>query len=99
MDGTVAAVFGFVYFGMILGRIPGLALDRTGIALLGAIFLLATGKIQPEDAWRSIDVPTIALLLGLMVLSAQFRLGGISPIFPSMSGLGLVWALPSSARR
>lgn len=76
MDGIVAAVFVFVYFGMILGRIPGLALDRTGIALLGAIFLLATGEIAPEDAWRAIDVPTIALLLGLMVLSAQFRLGG-----------------------
>lgn len=76
MDGTVVAVFVFVYLGMILGRIPGLALDRTGIALLGAIFLLAFGKIQPEEAWRSIDVPTIALLLGLMVLSAQFRLGG-----------------------
>lgn len=53
-----------------------MALDRTGIALLGAIFLLAFGKIQPEEARRSIDVPTIALLLGLMVLSAQFRLGG-----------------------
>jgi hypothetical protein len=38
--------------------------------------LLATSEIQPEDAWRSIDVPTIALLLGFMVLSAQFRLGG-----------------------
>jgi len=59
-----------------LGKVPGLALDRTGIALLGAIFMLVTGKIKPEDAWRSIDVPTIALLLGLMVLSAQFRLGG-----------------------
>ncbi len=76
MDAGVTAVFFFVYFGMLLGKIPGLALDRTGIALLGAIFLLALGKIQPEDAWRSIDVPTIALLLGLMVLSAQFRLGG-----------------------
>jgi Na+/H+ antiporter NhaD/arsenite permease-like protein len=76
MDATVVAVFVFVYFGMILGKIPGLALDRTGISLLGAIFLLAVGKIQPEDAWMSIDVPTIALLLGLMVLSAQFRLGG-----------------------
>ena len=76
MDTTVVVVFGFVYLGMILGKIPGLALDRTGIALLGAISLIATGEIQPEDAWRSIDVPTIALLLGLMVLSAQFRLGG-----------------------
>ena len=76
MDGTIAFVFVFVYVGMILGKIPGLALDRTGIALLGAIFLLATGEIAAEDAWRAIDVPTIALLLGLMVLSAQFRLGG-----------------------
>jgi Na+/H+ antiporter NhaD/arsenite permease-like protein len=76
MDPAVVAVFVFVYLGMILGKIPGLAMDRTGIALLGAIFLLADGKIQLEDAWRSIDVQTIALLLGLMVLSAQFRLGG-----------------------
>jgi Na+/H+ antiporter NhaD/arsenite permease-like protein len=77
MDATVAAVFAFVYTGMILGKIPGLALDRTGIALLGAIFLIASGKLRPEEAWSAIDVPTIALLLGLMVLSAQFRLGGL----------------------
>jgi Na+/H+ antiporter NhaD/arsenite permease-like protein len=76
MDTTVLAVFAFVYVGMILGEIPGLALDRTGIALLGAIFLLAIEKVQPEAAWNSIDVPTIALLLGLMVISAQLRLGG-----------------------
>ncbi|MBN2319992.1 MAG: anion transporter [Acidobacteria bacterium] len=76
MDTIVIVVFVFVYAGMMLGRIPSLALDRTGIALLGAIILLAAGKIQPVDAWRAIDVSTIALLLGLMVLSAQFRLGG-----------------------
>jgi Na+/H+ antiporter NhaD/arsenite permease-like protein len=76
MDATVLAVFVFVYVGMILGKIPGLALDRTGIALLGAIVLVSSESIQPEVAWRSIDVPTISLLLGLMVISAQFRLGG-----------------------
>ncbi len=76
MDTIVILVFIFVYAGMMLGRIPCLALDRTGIALLGAIILLAAGKIQPGDAWMSIDASTIALLLGLMVLSAQFRLGG-----------------------
>jgi Na+/H+ antiporter NhaD/arsenite permease-like protein len=27
-------------------------------------------------AWAAVDVPTIALLLGLMVISAQFRLAG-----------------------
>ncbi len=73
---TVLVVFVLVYLGMILGKFPGLALDRTGIALLGAIALLAMGEIDPEDALFAIDVPTMALLLGLMVVSAQFRLGG-----------------------
>ena len=76
MDHTVLLVFLFVYLGMLLGRIPGLALDRTGVALLGALGLLATGKITLPEAWLAVDVPTIALLFGLMVVSAQFRLGG-----------------------
>jgi Na+/H+ antiporter NhaD/arsenite permease-like protein len=61
---------------MLLGEIPGLALDRTGVALLGAIALVATGRVAPAAAWEAVDVATIALLLGLMVVSAQFRLGG-----------------------
>jgi Na+/H+ antiporter NhaD/arsenite permease-like protein len=75
-DTTVLAIFAFVYLGMILGEIPGLALDRTGVALLGAIALLATERVSPESAWNAVDVPTIGLLFGLMVVSAQFRLGG-----------------------
>lgn len=73
---TVVTIFVLVYLGMMLGRIPGLALDRTGVALLGAVALVACRQVTPEDAWRAIDVPTISLLLGLMVVSAQFRLGG-----------------------
>src|SRR5688572_2240296 len=61
---------------MILGEIPGLALDRSGIALLGAIAILASGRLTIEDAWLAVDVHTLALLFGLMVISAQFRLGG-----------------------
>jgi Na+/H+ antiporter NhaD/arsenite permease-like protein len=76
MDPVVVLVFAFVYVGMILGEIPGLALERTGVALLGAIVLLAAGRVSPEDAWAAVDVPTIGLLFGLMVVSAQFRLGG-----------------------
>jgi Na+/H+ antiporter NhaD/arsenite permease-like protein len=76
VDYAVLVIFVLVYLGMLLGRIPGLALDRTGVALLGAIALLAIGRIGLEEAWLAIDVPTIALLLGLMVVSAQFRLGG-----------------------
>jgi Na+/H+ antiporter NhaD/arsenite permease-like protein len=76
LDPFVAAVFALVYAGMILGEIPGLAVDRSGIALLGAIALLAGGRLTVEQAWLAVDVHTIALLFGLMVMSAQFRLGG-----------------------
>jgi Na+/H+ antiporter NhaD/arsenite permease-like protein len=61
---------------MLLGEIPGLALDRTGVALLGALVLVASERVTPDAAWRAVDVPTLALLFGLMVVSAQFRLGG-----------------------
>lgn len=72
----ILVVFAFVYLGMILGEIPGLALDRTGVALLGAIALVASGEVTVPEAWQAIDTGTMALLLGLMVVSAQFRLGG-----------------------
>jgi Na+/H+ antiporter NhaD/arsenite permease-like protein len=76
VDPIVLGVFAFVYFGMFLGRIPGLALDRTGVALLGAIVLLATKRLTEQEAEAAVDLPTLALLLGLMVVSAQLRLGG-----------------------
>jgi len=76
LDPVVVTVFVLVYIGMFLGEIPGLALDRTGIALLGAIALVAFGRMTVSTAWNAIDVPTVTLLLGLMVISAQFRLGG-----------------------
>lgn len=76
MDITTLVIFVLVYLGMFLGEIPGLALDRTGVALLGAIALVATERVSINDAWRSVDVTTLALLFGLMVVSAQFRLGG-----------------------
>jgi Na+/H+ antiporter NhaD/arsenite permease-like protein len=76
VDPLVLAIFMLVYAGMILGEIPGLALDRSGIALLGAIAILASGRLTLDEARLAIDAHTIALLFGLMVISAQFRLGG-----------------------
>lgn len=61
---------------MFLGRLPRLQLDRTGIALLGALVLVVAGGVDLDRAAASIDLPTLALLFGLMVLSAQLRLGG-----------------------
>lgn len=76
MRAIVLAVFGLVYAAMALGRLPGVALDRAGAAVLGAIALVAAGLLTVSEAWRAADVPTLALLFGLMVVSAQLRLGG-----------------------
>ncbi|MEK0084573.1 SLC13 family permease [Benzoatithermus flavus] len=72
----VLTVFVAVYLGMALGRWPGLMIDRTGIALLGAIVLVLAGAISPEEARNAIDVPTLVVLFGLMVLSSQFAACG-----------------------
>ncbi|MCF8069120.1 MAG: anion transporter [Desulfobacterales bacterium] len=69
-------VFLIAYTGIALGRIPGLALDRTGIALIGAIAMVIIGRVPLGNVLPSIDFPTILLLYALMILSAQLRLGG-----------------------
>jgi Na+/H+ antiporter NhaD/arsenite permease-like protein len=70
-------LFVLTYLGLALGRIPGLALDRTGFAVLGAVAFLATGSISVEEAKEAIDAPTIVVLFGMMLLSAQYRQSGL----------------------
>jgi Na+/H+ antiporter NhaD/arsenite permease-like protein len=70
------AIFALVYLGMLVGGIPGSKVDRTGVALLGAILMMVVGEVTPERAVEYLDVPTLALLFSMMVLSAQLRLGG-----------------------
>jgi Na+/H+ antiporter NhaD/arsenite permease-like protein len=70
-------LFVLTYAGLALGRVPGLALDRTGFALLGAVAFLATGSITVEQAKGAMDAPTLAVLFGMMLLSAQYRQSGL----------------------
>jgi Na+/H+ antiporter NhaD/arsenite permease-like protein len=76
VDAAIVAVFFVVYLGMILGGLPFLQLDRTGVALLGAIALVSIGALSLEEAWGAIHAPTLILLFAFMVMSSQLRLGG-----------------------
>ena len=76
MTASVVVIFCLVYLGMILGGLPFLSLNRTGIALLGAIALLSMGELTLDQAAGAIHLPTIILLFAFMVVSAQLRLGG-----------------------
>jgi Na+/H+ antiporter NhaD/arsenite permease-like protein len=70
-------LFVLTYLGLALGRIPPLRLDRTGFAVLGAVAFLATGSISVEEAKQAVDAPTLIVLFGMMLLSAQYRLSGL----------------------
>jgi len=96
---TIVTIFALVYVGMILGGFPGLKLDRAGIALLGAIAILASGAMNPQAAWSAIDYSTIGLLFGLMILSAQFAMSGVYEVFSNTLTklqVGPAPSLPSS---
>ncbi|MGE0153350.1 MAG: SLC13 family permease [Reyranellaceae bacterium] len=76
MQFLIVGVFILTYLGMAAGRVPGLKIDRTGIALLGLVVLLAAGAIKVEDIGRAVDAPTLLLLFALMIISAQFGAAG-----------------------
>ena len=59
-----------------LGRLPGLRLDRTGAAVVGAAFMVAFHVVTPEEAYRMVDMGTLVLLFGMMVLVGHLRLAG-----------------------
>src|SRR5208337_549132 len=56
--------------------IPGLSIDRAGIALVGAGLMVASGALPLQDAYKAVDLETIALLLGMMIVVASLRLSG-----------------------
>ena len=76
MQFLIVGVFILTYLGMAAGRVPGLKLDRTGIAILGLVALLAGGAMTVEDIGRAVDAPTLLLLFALMIISAQFGAAG-----------------------
>lgn len=73
---ATAAIFILTYAGVALGRIPGLRLDRAGVALTGAALMLAVGALSPQEAYQAIDLDTIVLLLGMMIVAAHLKLSG-----------------------
>lgn len=74
----IAALVVFIctYAVVALGRLPGLRLDRAGAALIGASLMVGFGVLSLEDAYRAIDLNTIVLLVGMMILVANLKLAG-----------------------
>lgn len=73
---ATAVVFALTYLVLGLGALPPLRLDRTGAALVGATLMVAIGALTPSEALASVDLATLALLFGMMVVAAHLRLAG-----------------------
>jgi Na+/H+ antiporter NhaD/arsenite permease-like protein len=50
--------------------------DRYLAALIGAGLMLVTGVVTPQEAWQAIDLGTLGLLLGMMLLVVALELCG-----------------------
>jgi Na+/H+ antiporter NhaD/arsenite permease-like protein len=74
----LVALVAFVgtYVGLAFGRLPLVRVDRTGVAIIGAALMVLSGAIPWDRAVAAVDVHTLALLFGMMIVTAYLRLSG-----------------------
>lgn len=69
-------IFLGTYFVLAVGRFPGLRVDRTGAAMVGASAMVAAGVLSFNEALAAVDWSTLVLLLGMMIVVSNLRLSG-----------------------
>lgn len=73
---VAGCVVALTIIGVAAGRYPLLRMNRATIALVGATALVALGAISLEEAYASLDLDTLVLLLAMMILNANLRISG-----------------------
>jgi len=73
---AAAVICAASYLALAIGKVPGLSIDRAGVALVGACLMVASGVMSLEDAYQAVDMGTITLLLGMMIVVANLRISG-----------------------
>src|ERR1039458_7692037 len=73
---TLAAYVIFLasYLVFALGKFPGLKIDRAGAAIIGAVGMVAFRAVQPSDALRFINFPTLVLMCPKMQIVGNMQL-------------------------
>jgi hypothetical protein len=68
-----------------------LAIRPNWIALVGAGLMVASGALPLEDAYKAVDLDTITLLLGMMIVVANLRLS-------SFFAVAIAWVMAHARR-
>lgn len=64
------------YLVFALGKFPGLKIDRTGAAIIGAVAMVAFRILPAGGALHSIDFATVVLLFSMMLIVGTLHLAG-----------------------
>lgn len=78
-DSQVAAayiIFAVSYLVFALGKLPGMKIDRPGMAIIGAVLMVAFGIVRADQALRFVDFPTLVLLFSMMLVVGCLHLAG-----------------------
>ena len=76
-------VFLITYLFIGLRQIPRVHIDRPAGALVGAVLMVVTGVLTLDQAFAAVDLHTILLLLGMMIITVYLRAAGF---FELMAG-------------
>src|SRR5215467_12019543 len=69
-------IFLATYVVFALGKFPGLKIDRTGAAIIGAVGMVALRVVRPGEALVHINFSTIVLLFSMMPIVGNLHLVG-----------------------
>jgi Na+/H+ antiporter NhaD/arsenite permease-like protein len=70
------AVFAVSYLVFALGKLPGMKIDRPGMAIIGAVLMVAFRIVPAAEALRFIDFGTLVLLFSMMLVVGYLHLTG-----------------------
>jgi Na+/H+ antiporter NhaD/arsenite permease-like protein/uncharacterized membrane protein (UPF0127 family) len=73
---TALVIFVITYVFIGLRQIPRLHIDRPAGALVGAVLMIITGVLTLDQAFAAIDMHTLLLLLGMMIITVYLRIAG-----------------------
>lgn len=69
-------IFLITYFFIGLRQIPRVHIDRPAGALVGAVLMIVFGILSLDQAFSAIDMHTLLLLLGMMIITVYLRTAG-----------------------
>ncbi|MEM3444533.1 MAG: SLC13 family permease [Thermoplasmata archaeon] len=72
----IIGIFLITYVFLSLRRVSRVRIERPAIALFGGLAMVFAGAISAEEAMKAIDLNTIALLLGMMLIVSALEISG-----------------------